>query len=173
MDHSSQPHQNTSQPVDAPGTAVQRSIPATRYVFFLAIVSTFVAAFVLLVIGFVETFRVVFELLRFQGHTDMNTVRLHFIESIDVFLLATILYVIAAGFLQLFGPPVANLPAWMRVASVDDLEHKLIGVLIVVMGVLGLSRVASWDGQSDLLPFGVTVALLIAALAYYATAAEH
>ena len=174
MDQSSEPHQSTppqAQPVDAPGTAIERSIPYTRYVFFLAIVSTFVAAIVLIVMGFVETFSVVAELL--QGHTDMNTVRVHFIETIDIFLLATTLYVIAAGFLQLFGPPVANLPAWMRVTSVDDLEHKLIGVVITVLGVLGLSRVASWDGQSNLLPFGLTVALLIAALAYFDRAAKH
>jgi uncharacterized membrane protein YqhA len=136
-------------------------------------VSTFVAAFVLLVMGFIETFSVVFELLRFPGHADLNTVRIHFIETIDIFLLATILYVIAAGFLQLFGPPVAHLPEWMRVSSVNDLEHKLIGVLITVLGVLGLSHVASWDGQSNLLPFGATVALLIAALSYFATHGTH
>ena len=177
MDQSSQPHQSTphqAQPVDEPDTAIKRSIPYyTGYIFFLAVVSTFVAAIVLLVMGFVETFSVVFELLRFQGHTDINTVRIHFIETIDIFLLATTLYVIAAGFLQLFGPPVASLPAWMRITSVDDLEHKLIGVLITVLGVLGLSRVASWDGQSNLLPFGITVALLIVALAYFDKAAKH
>lgn len=152
---------------------LQRSVPATRYVFLLAIVSCYVAAVVLLVMGFVETFRVVFELLRFDGHSDLNTVRVHFIEIIDVFLLATILYVIASGFYQLFGPRNSNLPGWMRVSSVEDLEHKLIGVLITVLGVFGLARVVSWDGQSDLLPFGAAVALLIAALAFFATRTRH
>ena len=93
MDQSSQPHQSPphqAQPEDEPATAVKRSIPHyTGYIFFLAIVSTFVAAIVLLVMGFVETFSVVAELL--QGHTDMNTVRVHFIETIDIFLLATTL----------------------------------------------------------------------------------
>lgn len=167
--HPQQSAPEQAPPVDAPATVTENTIRGSRYVFLLAIISTFVAAVVLLVLGFVETFEVVFELLRFDGHTDSNAVRLHFIEVLDMFLLATILYFIAAGFYQLFGPPVRNLPAWMRVDSVDDLEHKLIGVLITVLGVFGLAQVAGWDGQSNLLPFGITVALLILALGYFAT----
>lgn len=152
---------------------LQGGIPATRYVFVLAIISAFIASFVLVVMGFIETFQIVLEVLRPGGHADLQSVRLHFIEVIDTFLIATILYVIASGFYQLFGAPAKDIPEWLRVSSVDDLEHKLIGVLITVLGVLGLARVASWDGESNLLPFGITVALLILALGYFATRTGH
>jgi uncharacterized membrane protein YqhA len=176
MSESSDLHSNPAQPgepVGAMDKALERNVPRSRYVFVLAIVSTFVSSVVLLVLGLVETFRVVFEALGLGGHADANQVRLSFIETIDMFLLAASLYIIASGFYQLLGLPSAGLSSWMRVSSVEDLEHKLVGVLIVVLGVLGLSRVDSWDGQSNLLPFGITVALLIAALAYYETQARH
>jgi uncharacterized membrane protein YqhA len=61
----------------------------------------------------------------------------------------------------------------MKIATVEDLEHKLAGVLITVLGVFGLSVIAQWNGQTDLLGFGVTVSLLIAALAYFYAKGQH
>jgi uncharacterized membrane protein YqhA len=105
----------------------------------------------------------------------MTVLKLEFIEVIDVFLLATILWVIASGFYQLFlsrGMDVSPWP-WMRVNSVHDLEVMLIGVTVTLLGVTGLSSVLSWDGQTDLLPLGVTVALIIAALAFFLRCTHH
>jgi hypothetical protein len=39
--------------------------------------------------------------------------------------------------------------------------------VIVVLGVLFLGQVISWDGTRDLLGFGAAVALVIAALTYF------
>lgn len=167
--HSAPGSPQPPRPTEPQENVVQRSVPITRFMFVLAIISSFLASFVLLVLGFIETIQVILGLLRFDGHHDMESVRLHFIEIIDIFLVATILYVIASGFFQLFGAPLREVPEWLRVESVDDLEHKLIGVLITVLGVLGLARVASWDGESNLLPFGITVSLLILSLGYFAT----
>jgi hypothetical protein len=44
---------------------------------------------------------------------------------------------------------------------------------ILLLGVTGLGRIVTWDGTSDLLPFGVTVGLLIAALAFFVVRARH
>ena len=40
-------------------------------------------------------------------------------------------------------------------------------MVIVVLGVLFLGQVISWDGTRDLLGFGAAVALVIAALTYF------
>jgi uncharacterized membrane protein YqhA len=122
--------------------------------------------------GFVETLHVIVEIVRHPAEMTLDVVRLHFIELIDTFLLATILYVFGAGFAQLLGA-ATYYPEWMKIATVEDLEHKLAGVLITVLGVFGLSVLARWYGQRDLLGFGVTVALLIAALAYFYGRTEH
>lgn len=153
--------------------AVEREIPKLRYIFILPIVASFVAAVVLMIFGFVETFKVIIEAVSHGDGHAMEILRLHFIEIIDVFLLATILYVIASGFYQLFlGRPLAIVP-WMKVNSVHDLEVMLIGVTITVLGVSGLSAVLSWDGQSALWQIGVAIALIIAALAYFLGRSSH
>lgn len=108
------------------------------------------------------------------GHAlPLAEAKVHFLEVIDQFLMATILYVIASGFYQLFIHPGLQVEPWLRVKSVGDLEQKLIGVLIVVLGVTALGRVVIWDGQTDLLPYGITVAALIFALAYFAAQSKH
>lgn len=168
MSQNDQSHPS-SEKTDAAGddvSPVDRQVPKVRYIFVLAIVSTYVASFALLIAGAVQTATIIYELI--FGHAmTIDREKFEFLEVIDVFLVATILYVIASGFYQLFLNPKIPFDPWLRVKSVGDLEAKLTGVVITVMGVTALGRVVAWDGQSDLLPFGVTVALLIAALAFF------
>lgn len=160
-------------PMAQNANVVEREIPKVRYIFVLPIIASFVAAVVLIVFGFFETFKVIVEVVEHSDGHAMETLRLHFIEIIDVFLLATILYVIASGFYQLFlGRPLAIVP-WMKVDSVHDLEVMLIGVTITVLGVSGLSAVLSWDGTSALWQVGIAIALIIAALAYFLGRSSH
>ena len=146
-----------------------RGLAATRIVFTLAILSTFVASVTLLVLGAVETFQTVFALVGFGGQAiGPAEARQHFIEVVDLFLVATIMYVISIGIYQLFADSRLPVAAWLKVRSASDLEQKLIGVLITVLGVESLAQVAGWNGQTNLLPFGLTTSLLIAALSYFA-----
>jgi len=146
-----------------------RGLAATRIVFTLAILSTFVASVTLLVLGTIETFQTVFAILGFSGEgISLAEVRQHFIEVVDMFLVATIMYVISIGIYQLFADSRLPVAAWLKVRSATDLEHKLIGVLITVLGVESLGQVAAWRGDVNILPFGITTALLIFALAYFA-----
>ena len=150
-------------------TLLLKGLAGTRIVFTLAILSTFVAAVALLVLGTVETFQTVVGLLGFGEPTlDPAEARQHFIEVVDLFLVATIMYVISIGIYQLFADNRLPVAAWLKVRSASDLEQKLIGVLITVLGVEGLAKVIAWDGQINLLPFGLTTGLLIAAPAYFA-----
>jgi uncharacterized membrane protein YqhA len=146
-----------------------QGLAATRIVFTLAVLSTFVAAVTLLVLGTIETFRTVATLLGFgEQSLSLPQVRQHYIEVVDLFLVATIMYVMSIGFYQLFADRRLPVAAWLKVQSASDLEQKLIGVLITVLGVESLSQIAGWDGQTNLLPFGLTTALVIGALAYFA-----
>ena len=42
-------------------------------------------------------------------------------------------------------------------------------VVVVVMGVLFLGQVVTWDGQRDLLGYGVGIAAVIAALTWFSS----
>jgi uncharacterized membrane protein YqhA len=123
--------------------AADRQVPKIRYVFVLPIISAFVGSIVLLVLGFLRTFRVIFEVLSHGEEGAMTVLKLELIEVIDVFLLATILWVIASGFYQLFLSRGMQVAPWMRVNSVHDLEVMLIGVIVTLLGVTGLSSILS------------------------------
>ncbi|HET9224377.1 MAG TPA: YqhA family protein [Roseiflexaceae bacterium] len=146
-----------------------RGLAGTRIVFTLAILSTFVAAVTLLVLGAIETFQTVSALVGVGDHAITPAeVRQSFIEVVDLFLVATIMYVISIGLYQLFADSRLPVAPWLKVRSASDLEQKLIGVLITVLGVESLAKVIGWDGQTNLLQYGLTTGLLIAALAYFA-----
>jgi uncharacterized membrane protein YqhA len=144
----------------------ERQVPKMRYIFLPAIISTFIACITLLILGTIQTFKIIYEMI-FVHSMSLDKVKFEFLEVIDVFLVATILYVIASGFYQLFMNAKAPFDPWLRVKTVGDLEQKLTGVVITVLAVTALGRVVLWDGQGDLLPFGAAVALLIAALSFF------
>jgi uncharacterized membrane protein YqhA len=59
------------------------------------------------------------------------------------------------------------LPRWLLVHDVGDLERKLIGLVITVLSVVFLGQIVTWDGQRDLLGFGVGIGAVIAALTFF------
>lgn len=146
----------------------RRILAASRYLVILPVICIFTAATVLLIYGSIETMLVIVEAFSSAvSSKGAKALLLSFIELVDLFLLATVLYVIAVGLYELFVDDQLPLPEWLVIHNLDDLKEKLIGVVIVVLGVLFLGQVISWDGQRDLLPFGAAVALIIAALSYF------
>jgi uncharacterized membrane protein YqhA len=60
-----------------------------------------------------------------------------------------------------------RLPGWLQANSFDDLKINLVAVVIVVMGVTFLGHVVAWDGERDLLQFGIAVSLMTAVLTLF------
>lgn len=145
-----------------------RFLASSRYLIFIAVFCILISATTLLVYGAVETFAVI------RGIVDPSVdspkakgLLLAFIELTDLFLLATVLYVIAIGLFELFVDDRLDLPNWLEIHDLNDLKEKLIGVLIVVMAVLFLGQVVTWDGERNLLNYGAGIALVIAALTWF------
>jgi len=146
----------------------RKIISASRYLIIIAVICIFVTGLALLVYGASETYALVTHL--FNDGVNAKSAKalvLSAIELVDLFLLATVLFVIAIGLYELFIDDNLPLPAWLEIHTLDDLKDKLIGVVIVVMGVLFLGQAISWDGQRDLLGFGAAIALVVAALTYF------
>ncbi|MEO7911890.1 MAG: YqhA family protein [Roseiflexaceae bacterium] len=145
-----------------------RIISASRYLIAIAVICIFITGLALLVYGASETFELVTHLFNDSVNAKSAKVQvLAAIELVDLFLLATVLFVIAIGLYELFIDDNLPLPDWLEIHTLDDLKDKLIGVVIVVLSVLFLGQVISWDGQRDLLGFGAAIALVVAALTYF------
>jgi uncharacterized membrane protein YqhA len=147
---------------------MQRFISASRFLIIIPSLGSFIAATALLVYGAVEIVQLIGQTLEAEvSSKGAKTLALAFIEIVDLFLLGIVLYIIALGLYELFVDDQLPLPAWLSIHNLDDLKNKLTGVVILVMGVLFLGQVVTWDGERDLLRYGGAIALVITALTYF------
>jgi uncharacterized membrane protein YqhA len=147
---------------------MQRLISASRYLIVIPALGSFIAATALMLYGALEIVQLISETIAIGVSTKgAKALALAFIEVVDLFLLGTVLYIIALGLYELFVDDQLPLPPWLVIHDLDDLKNKLTGVVILVMGVLFLGQVVTWDGERDLLRYGGGIALMIAALTYF------
>jgi uncharacterized membrane protein YqhA len=143
-----------------------RLLSLSRYIILVPVVVTLLGAAVLIVAGTIEMFSESITL--FSGDLSETTIKqatVGFINVVDVFLLATVMYIIAVGLYELFIGTL-DLPGWLEFKSFDDLKAQLLSVIVAVLAVLFLgSVVAAKDVQ--LLPLGLAVSAVIFALTLF------
>lgn len=142
---------------------------ASRYLVLAAVLGAIAGAAALLIYGLVDTFVVI---VRTIASGDVSTtgakkLMLYFIEVFDLFLLGTVLLILALGLYELFIDADMKTPSRLQIHTFDDLKVNLVTVVIAVMAVTFLGQLMSWDGRSDLLGIGVAVAAVIAALSLF------
>ena len=139
----------------------------SRYSIGFAVIGTFIGATALMAYGVHETVELVNAVVaEWSGRADDATGApplLAGIAAVDTFLIGVVLYFVAVGLYQLSFHPLP-LPRWLVVDDLGDLEDKLVKVVVLVLGIAFLGQAVTWDGQLDLLGFGVATALVIAAL---------
>ena len=148
---------------------IARIIQMSRFIILLAVIGSLAASLTLLVYGTVQTFYTIFDVIAAWSVSSkgLKLLVISFIEAVDVFLLGIVFYIIALGLYELFIDDTIPLPDWLVIHNLDDLKHKLVGVLVVVIGVLFLGHAISWDGRRDLLGFGAACGMVIAALTWF------
>lgn len=148
---------------------IGRILGASRFLIVIAVAGALLAATTLLFYGFAEAFQLVSTTVQSGEITrkGAKSLSVEFIEIIDLFLMATVFYIVALGLYELFVSTDVILPDWLEIRNLDDLKAKLISVVIVVLAVLFLGQVVTWDGQRDLLGLGVGIAAVIGALTWF------
>jgi uncharacterized membrane protein YqhA len=149
----------------------QRLLASSRYVILIAILGTFLSSIVMLAFGVLSVVEIAIDAIvafDLSSH-GVEELAVEFIKLTDVFLLGTVLYIVALGLYELFIDPTLPLPTWLIIKDLEHLKEKLLGVIIVLLGVTFLGEVVSWNGQTDILRLGVAIALVIAALSFVLT----
>jgi uncharacterized membrane protein YqhA len=90
------------------------------------------------------------------------------IQTIDLFLVGAISYIIAVGFYKLFiSQEEAPLLKRIKIEKLADLEGKIIGVVVVALVVGFLGKAEQAVDTLALLQGGAAIALVIAALCLF------
>lgn len=89
------------------------------------------------------------------------------LKSIDLVLLGIIFFIMGIGLYELFVGSINNLPDWLVIKDIDELKSMLIKVVIVVMGVSFTGKIVTWDGDTDLLGYGLGLGVVIFALSFF------
>ena len=147
---------------------LRRILAGSRFLVVIAVLGSFLAAVAILVYGGATVIGIIFDIFGHGLFTSQGSkqLALECIEVIDLFLLGTVLYIIALGLYELFIQSLP-MPSWLEIHSLDDLKSKLIGVVIVMLAVTFLGEVVSWDGTTTILALGFAVGIVLFALGFY------
>lgn len=139
----------------------------SRYLVLLAVIGIMIASIVAFAYALIATVQVVYHAFARAGFNHLGAKRysVEVTELIDLFLLGTVLYIIAMGLYQLFIDESLKLPHWLRVDSLEDLKIRLIGVTVVLLGVSFLGEVVEWEGGNDIMFLGIGIAVVMLAFA--------
>lgn len=143
-------------------------LESSRYIVLLGILGTFLAALALFLFGFAGILAAVWEGLSVSepfSYENLKELSIVLIQAIDIFLLATVLYIIALGLYELFIDEALDLPHWLEVHTLDDLKARLLGVIVVILPVTFLGKLVEWKHGQDILWMGLAVGVVLTAIA--------
>jgi uncharacterized membrane protein YqhA len=145
---------------------VQRLLGSSRWIILLAVIGAFFSAMALLLYAAGVVFVTVKDLITdlHFSETGAKELSVTFIQLVDLFLLGTVIYIIAIGLYELFIDDSLPMPGWLRIDTLDSLKEKLIGVVILLLGVTFLGQAVTWTGNQNIIYFGAAIALVIAGL---------
>jgi uncharacterized membrane protein YqhA len=145
---------------------INRAISLSRYLMGIAVFAIFVGSSFLLFLGALEMFKGIAEIFA-HGLEATVELKIILIESVDTILVSTVLYVIAIGLYQLFIDKSVKLPDWLQTNSVTELEHRLSGLIVTILGVFFLTEVYEGSAGIDLLWLGIAIGAIIFSIGYF------
>lgn len=147
-----------------------RFLSACRFLLAVPVLGCVLLTAGVVAVGFARIVGVTGEVLGAGDYSQAaaKSMALAVIEIIDLFLIGTVSYITAVGLYKLFiGTREVRLPARLNIESLQDLENKIIGVIVAALAVAFLGQAAGPGDVTALLNYGGGIAVVIAALAYF------
>jgi uncharacterized membrane protein YqhA len=173
--HDGQPQHVSHRDINeaTPPTPFSQSIGRTRYVVLLAVIAVMAVAISLFLIGTIQAFIGIRDTWTELARSHFNTAQeeatqltVAFLEIVSTMLKAVVFYIIGIGLYSLFIAPL-NITVALGVETLNDLETKVISVVIVIMGVTFLEHFIAWEDPVATLQFGAALAVVVLALVLF------
>jgi len=137
----------------------------TRYVVLLGVVAVLCIAVTLFLVGLWLTVFLIWTSAgsMLSGTVASTALTVDLLEVVTIMLKAVFFYIIGVGLYSLFVAPL-NLPIALGVETLNDLEGKVISVILVIQAVTFLEHFISWQNSTEILQNGIALALVSLAL---------
>ncbi len=132
-----------------------RAIGRTRFVVLVAVASVLLVAMTLFILGAWMALGGIWREIQAVagGRVNSTDLTVEFLEIVSVMLKAVVFYLIGVGLYSLFIAPL-NVTAALGVETLNDLEAKVVSVIVVIMGVTFLEHFIRWENPNEILMFG-------------------
>ena len=153
---------------DGHDTPFARLIGRSRLIVVVAVVAVLLAAFSLFLLGAylaVENMVTAWSGV-WTGEVESTDLTVRFLEIVTVMLKAVFFYLIGVGLFSLFISPL-NVTVALGVETLNDLETKVISVVIVIMGVHFLEHFIQWVDPMVTLQHAASLGIVVAALVFF------
>ena len=101
-----------------------------------------------------------------RGDEAATTITVDLLEVVSTMLKAVVFYLVGVGFYSLFIAPL-NLTAALGIRSFNDLEIKVVSVVVVIMAVTFLEHFIRWDQAVETLLYGLSLGIVVASLVFF------
>jgi uncharacterized membrane protein YqhA len=145
-----------------------QALGRSRYAVILAVLAVMLVALSLFLIGTFQAGVTTWHAWRdlAQGSFQSATTTVEFLEIVTVMLKAVVFYLVGVGLYSLFIRPL-NITMSLGVQTLNDLETKVVSVVIVILSVTFLEHFILWKDPTSTLQFGAALALVVAALVFF------
>jgi uncharacterized membrane protein YqhA len=149
-------------------TPLASLIGRSRFVVLIGVGSVLLLAVGLFILGAIQALTTLWHAgqAMLRGDVADTSLTVEFLSIVSVMLKAVIFYIIGVGFYSLFIAPL-NITEALGVDTFQDLETKVVSVVIVIMAVTFLEHFIAWQQPADTLMFGAALALVVASLVLF------
>jgi len=148
---------------------LSKLLAKSRFLIIVAVVGSLLAAALVMFFGVYDIARITVVILQGNVAEDVDIgkkVAVGAIELIELFLLGTVLYVIALGLYQLFIAQDIELPTWLEIKTLDNLKERLLATVLVMLAVSFFGYAVTWDGGWSLVAAGLAIGFVIFGVSY-------
>lgn len=151
-----------------PSAGDRSRVALARFLALAGVLSSILLAAVLFVSAFVRALHQSYDAVRALGHEEaLEKLIIVSVRHADTLLIATGLLIIGIGLYSIFIERVEHLPRWLAIRGLEDLKEKLAGVVVVALVVDFFTVALEWNGSSDILAFGASIAAVLLGLGLY------
>ncbi len=153
---------------------MKRLVSSVRYLALVGVFGLGLVAAAAFLWGVAETVALIWSLARsLPSESADKAAVVGLLRELDIFLIASVLTISAVSLYELFIGEL-DVPEGLVVRDLDALKAKVIGIVVVVMGVTFLEHLVEWIDPQSMLLFGLAIAAVALALTLlYRSSAGH